>query len=396
MIEVWLEVERAGAGTVVGFRALAGELNPVRARFVIEAPVEPSELAMTEAVLLATLALAMQRGEPLRVHGQVSRTLRHTIDLYQQICACWWPHRYRPIAVDVEVVGDQPPTSARNVLCFSGGLDSVYSARALKSVGLVDAALLVGGYDIDAEDGRQQQRLRVGRLLDRLGLPMIFIDTNVRQVLGQRVIVGAQGSYLAAALTLLSDTFGRGYVSSGAVDLNDLGASDPVHEASMPLLGSPRFPLLVYGTHASRLEKLAEIANEPDLFHDVRVCLERADDGHCGGCPKCVLTGLGCVAVTGHWPEWYPEASFQPNHLMEIRQSETRRRLGMQILQHAADKRREGRWRVALMDWLGIPHSPAAQDPAKLNNSAARQTADRLRLVPVGDGDAAENAGDKL
>lgn len=390
MIEVWLEVERADAGTAVGFRALAGDLNPVRAGFFIETPVEPSELAMTEAVLLATLALAMQRGEPLKIHGRVSRTLRHTVDLYQQICARWWPHRYRPIPVDVEIVDDRPPTSARSVLCFSGGLDSIYSARALKAAGLVDAALLVGGYDIDADHGRQQQRLRVGRLLDRLGLPMIFIDSNVRQVLGQDVIVGAQGSYLAAALTLLSDTFGRGYVSSGAVDLGDLGVSDPVHEATMPLLGSSRFPLLVYGTQAPRLEKLAQIANEPDLFHDVRVCLERTDDGHCGHCPKCVLTGLACVAVTGQWPEWYPETSFQQNHLTRIRQSETRQRLGMQILQCATDKRRDGQWRVALMDWLGISHLPATG----LNKSAAPRTADGLRPVRVADdGLAVENAG---
>jgi hypothetical protein len=390
MIEVWLEAERASAGTRVGFRAETGERDPIRAQFSIEPPFEPSELAMSEAMLLATLALAMQRRRPLRLHGQVSRTLWHTIDLYQRICANWWPHRYKPIPVEVEVVDDRPPISVRSVLSFSGGLDSIYSARALGAAGLVDAALLVGGYDIDAGPGRQQQRLRVARLLERLGLPMIFIDTNVRQVLGQKVIEGAQGSYLAAALTLLSDSFGRGYVSSGVVDLGDLGVSDPVHEVTMPLLGSTRFPLLVYGAHASRLEKLAEVAAEPGLFHDLRVCLERSDDGHCGCCPKCVLTGLACVAVTGRWPEFYPESAFQSAHLTSMRPSETRYRLASQILQHTAENGREGRWRAALAAWLGSPYPAAGWVPSKSDDAIVPRAVDRLEVM------AATGGADRL
>jgi hypothetical protein len=396
MIEVWLEAERAGAGTSVGFRAETGEADPIRAQFLIEAPFEPTELAMTEAMLLATLALAMQRRQVLRIHGRVSRTLRHTIDPYQKICARWWPYRYKPIPVEVDVVDDRPPISARSLLSFSGGLDSIYSARALGAAGLVDAALLVGGYDIDTGPGRQQQRLRVGRLLERLGLPMIFIDTNVRQVLGQKVIEGAQGSYLAAALMLLSDAFGRGYVSSGVVDLGDLGVSDPVHEVTMPLLGSTRFPLLVYGAHALRLDKLAEIVAEPDLFRDVRVCLERSDDGHCGRCPKCILTGLACVAVTSRWPEWYPEAAFRPSHLTDMRPNETRRRLALQILQRAAENGREGQWRAALAAWLGGPYPTAAWLPSQPDNAIVPRALERQEVsgTRAAAGLAGKDAGD--
>ena len=210
-------------------------------------------------MLVAAIALAMQRKCTLRVHGKVSCSLRHTIDLYQRALACWWPHRYRQVQIEVDVVDDEPPSTSRGVLCFSGGLDSIYSAQNLGPAKQVDSALLVAGYDIDSGPGERHQRDRVARLLDRLGLAMIVISTNVRQALGQKVIEGAQGSYLAASLTLLSDQFGRGFVSSGVIDLVDLGVSDPVHEGTMPLLGSARYPILVYGGQVPRIDKLTKI-----------------------------------------------------------------------------------------------------------------------------------------
>jgi hypothetical protein len=332
----------------VGFTASVDD-ETFEVDFTIEDAVEPTEVAVSEAILLAALALAMQRKAALRIRGRVSRSLRHTVDLYQEACAYWWPHRYRKVPVEVDVVDDQPPSTARGLLCFSGGLDSIYSAQNLAAAGQIDSCLLVSGYDIDPEKGGQHhQRRRVARLLDRLGVNMVVIDTNVRRVLGQDVIEGAQGSYLAAALTLLSGQFGRGIVSSGLVDLRDVGTPDPVHEATMPLLGSARFPISVYGGQVSRLSKLAKVAQQAELFRDVRVCLERADDGHCGRCAKCVLNAFAIVAVTGAWPDWYPQAQFDARHVAAIRFNETRRRYAADILDCAAANGRDGDWRTAL------------------------------------------------
>jgi hypothetical protein len=332
----------------VGFTASVND-ETFRVDFTIEEAVQTTEVAVSEAMLLAAIALAMQRKAALRLRGKVSRSLRHTLDLYQDACAFWWPHRYRKVPVEVDLVDDRPPSNARGLLCFSGGLDSIYSAQNLRMAKQIDGCLLVSGYDVDAERGGQhQQRRRISRLLDRLDLRMIVIRTNVRQVMGQQVIEGAQGSYLAAALTLLSGHFGRGIVSSGLVDLGDVGSSDPVHEATMPLLGSTRFPISVYGGQVSRLDKLAKIAEEPELFRDVRVCLERADDGNCGRCAKCLLNAFAIVAVTGEWPAWYPQAQFDSRHLASIRFNATRRRYAVEILKWAAANGRDGEWRAAL------------------------------------------------
>jgi hypothetical protein len=292
--------------------------------------------------------------------------LRDTIDLYQEACAWWWPQRYRRIPIEVGVVDDQPPTASSGVICFSGGLDSVYSARRLGAAQQIDAGLLVQGYDIDLGGaGQWHQRDRVARLLDRLGLAMVVVCTNARQALGQTVIEGAQGSYLAAALTLLSDRFGRGFVSSGVVDLVDLGVSDPVHEATIPLLGSARYPILVYGGQVSRIDKLIQLAAEPELFQDVRVCQERTDDGHCGRCAKCLLNAFACVAVTGVWPSWYPEGAFDGRHVAAMPLTETRRRYGLEILGRAAENGRHGEWRRALEAHLGAePPGESGKDAA--------------------------------
>ena len=341
-IQITPEVTRRGTATLVGFTTAPPEGDPIQVQFAIEDSFEPSELAVTEAMLVAAIALAMQRKCTLHVNGKVSRSLRHTVDLYQRALACWWPHRYRQVQIEVDVVDDEPPSTSRGVLCFSGGLDSIYSAQNLGPAEQVDSALLVAGYDIDPGPGERHQRDRVARLLDRLRLAMIVISTNVRQVLGQKVIEGAQGSYLAASLTLLSDRFGRGFVSSGVIDLVDLGVSDPVHEGTMPLLGSARYPILVYGGQVSRIDKLTRIAAQPELFQEVRVCLERADDGHCGRCPKCLLNTFAVIALTGEWPGWYPQGAFDVSHIAAIRMNETRRRYSLEILRRAAANGHDG------------------------------------------------------
>ena len=385
-IDVTTEVIRDRSATIVGLNAAAAS-ESIRVAFKIEAPFEPNELAVTEAALLASVALAMQRRCALRLRGKVSRSLRHSIDLYQKTCSGWWPHRYRPIPIEVDVVDDAPPASARGLLCFSGGLDSIYSARHLVPPRQIEAALLVAGYDLDpGGPGQRQQRLRIARLVDRLGLAMLVIDTDVRQVLGQKVIEGAQGSYLAAALTLLSDQFGRGFVSSGVIDLVDLGVSDPVHEATMPLLGSARFPILVYGGQVSRLEKLAEIGAIPELFGDVRVCLERADDGHCKRCPKCLLNAFASVALTGRWPPWYPESAFDASYVAAMRPSETRRRYSQQILKLATDNGIDGSWRAALASHIGGAPcgepAAAAAGPHRGHNGEGTRSSDSNAPLP--------------
>jgi hypothetical protein len=348
-IEIRPEIVRDGAATIVGYVALTPDGERLGVRFTMEGLPEPSALAATEAMLIAAIALGMQRGCALRMHGSISRSLHDTMDLYQQACASWWPQRYRRIPIEVDIVDDRLPTNTRAIVCFSGGIDSVYSARRLGAGRQIDAGLFVQGYDIDPGcAGEPQQRRRVARLLDRLGLTTIVIATNARQVLGQGVIEGAQGSYLAAALTLLSDHYGRGFVSTSLIDLNVLAVPDPVHEATTPLLGSARYPIHVYGGPVSRIDKLREIATDPALLRDVRVCLDRTNEENCGRCAKCLLNAFACVAVTGAWPDWCPEEAFDADHTVAMPLTEHQRRYGQDILKCAAANRQQGEWRSVL------------------------------------------------
>jgi hypothetical protein len=343
-IEVRSEIARNGSALTVAFVAFAGSNQPIRMQYVLPDLTEPGTLALGEAMLISTIALAMQRRAVLRVHGQVSRSLRHTIDMFQPACAAWWPQRYQPIPIEVDVVDDRPPCNARGVVGFSGGLDSVWTAGALAAAGQVEAGLLVSGYDIDPDGpGQQVQRQRVRRLLDRIGIETLVINTDVRQVLGQEVIEGCQGSYLAAAMTLLSDRFGRGFLASGAVEIGTAGLPEPVHDVTTPLLGSARFPLLVHGSPVSRLDKLTQLARDPALFHDVRVCAERGDDANCGRCAKCVLHALACASVTGAWPDWLPRDRVQPL-LADLPLTPARWHYGREVLRYAVAHGRSNAW----------------------------------------------------
>ena len=215
VIDVVPEFYRKGTTTVVGFTASARNRGPFSVQFELENLSEPSDRALTEAMMIASVALGMQQQCALRIHGNVARSLRHTIDLYQEACAWWWPQRYRKVPIEVGVVDDQPPATTRGILCFSGGVDSIFSARRLGAARQIEAGLLVEGYDIDLANAEslRDQRARVERLLGRLGLATVVIRTNARDVLGQEIVEGAQGSYLAAALNFsIGQLWSRLYV----------------------------------------------------------------------------------------------------------------------------------------------------------------------------------------
>ena len=152
VIDVTPEVYRRGSTTVVGFTTSTRDRSSITVQFEMEGMPEPSELAATEAMTIAAIALAMQQRCALRVHGRVARSLRHTIDLYQEACAWWWPQRYRKVPIEVGILDDRPPATTRGILCFSGGLDSVFSAQRLGAAGQIEAGLLVEGYDIDSSN----------------------------------------------------------------------------------------------------------------------------------------------------------------------------------------------------------------------------------------------------
>ena len=227
------------------------------------------------------------------------------------------------------------------------------------------------------------------RLLGRLDLLPVVIRTNVREVLGQDVIEGAQGSYLAAALTLVSDNFGRGFVSSGILDLGNIGEGDPVHEAALPLLGSARYPIHVYGGQVTRFEKLRQLAAEPELFSDVRVCLERTDDKHCGRCSKCLLNAFACVTITGEWPAWLPQHKLDFAGFTEIAPTPHRSRYAREILRMANGNGESGEWLTALADWLeqqdAAPAPPPDQRP--LRRRPWRRLVSKMRGVRRGTAD---------
>ena len=365
VIDVVPEVRRRGSLTTIGFTTSARDRNPLTVEFQIDDLPEPTELAVTEAMMIASIALAMQQQCGLRIRGSVSRSLRHTIDLYQEACAWWWPQRYHKVPIDVDIVDDKPPTTTRGILCFSGGVDSIYSADKLGGAEQIDTGLLIEGYDIDLgnPDSQQDQRKRVQRLLQRLGLSLTVVRTNARAVLGQEIIEGAQGSYLAAALTLLSDRFGRGFVSSGIMDLSNIGEGDPVHEAAIPLLGSARYPIYVYGGQVSRFAKLRDLAGNSELFRDVRVCLGRTSDDHCGHCSKCLFNAFACVAMIGNWPVWLPEHKVDLASVAAIAPTEHRTRFAREILQIANANGRAGEWMPVLAAWLRTQAAASKRPP---------------------------------
>jgi hypothetical protein len=163
------------------------------------------------------------------------------------------------------------------------------------------------------------------------------------------------------------------------MDLSNIGEGDPVHEAAIPLLGSARFPIHVYGGQISRFEKLRDLAAKPELFRDARVCLERTSDNHCGRCSKCLFNAFACVAMTGKWPIWLPEEKIDLSGVATIVPTEHRSRFAREILRMARDADRRGEWMATLDAWL-VAQASVAKRPPRWRRLAmkARRAVQRL------------------
>ena len=298
----------------------------------------PAELAPERPdaapFVCATLLLAMRLAEDLDVRAPVAEPLltnaKRIVDLY----ASWDPRLYRTRVVADGAV--EPRPRAAGIGSFlSRGVDSLYSAAVPRGApGAVTHAVFCDRLEPKHSRRTRAEEIRLAEeAAGLLGLPLVVLDTNLRELTDP--IVGDWEDMAGAGLAMLANSLGGGLghvvvpSSDGPASLGPCGTS--------PLL-DPLFSTeaveVVHDTPQTRFAKVDWLARErPELLPYLKVCFEEDRPDNCGRCSKCLVTMLALEAVGAlERASGFP-AEFDAGAMAELRPSAVNARLDFESVE---------------------------------------------------------------
>lgn len=272
----------------------------VRAR--IEAPTGPFDAAIevrgaqvqagATPFAIYCMPLAMSRGWKLCSELPISSRLLASFPTIQDIFLQFLPEMKR---VQVDAPSHVEPTApGRESACFfSGGVDGFYTL--LKHRQSIRKLVFASGFDITLSQTKvidivtEQIRL----MAQELGVGLIEVKSNMRHfsdpLLHWRFFIGASMGGTASLLSNLLETV---YIGSS----HHYGDIYPwgTHPLLDPLWSTEAVDLIYDGCEASRLKKLALVAQSPVALRRLRVCFNNRDNRYnCSRCEKCIRTMVG-------------------------------------------------------------------------------------------------------
>lgn len=206
--------------------------------------------------------------------------------------AKWWdyPDTFPIVARQGLREGLHAPANGTG-LCFTGGVDSFHSL--LRGAQHIDRLIFVHGFDITLRDETRMTAFR--RVLERVGAAAqsrpIVVRTNLREhpVFGRVSWERTHGAALAAVGHLLSGSLGRLVIASSFS--TELAHPWGSHFQTDPLWSSQCLQIIHDAPTLARLDKVPQIAAEPLLWNNLRVCWKNhAPAGNCSRCEKCLRT----------------------------------------------------------------------------------------------------------
>jgi hypothetical protein len=329
-----------------------------------EAPPPPRVL---DGFVVGAIFHAMRVGQPLRVHGPMTKESLCNLSTFQDAWVRWKPHLYRKIEIiPSAIVTPEVSGERRAIAAFSGGVDSVFTTLRHNrgqlgnaSFLLRDSVLMVHGFDVSLDNPASFEALkdRTAPLLQECGLKLKVIKTNLKTQLLQ-VWEDSFMAQLACCLHNYSHDFYYALV----------GSSEPYDGLILPwgsnpttdyLLSGGAMRLVHDGAGFSRTEKVAYIANDPTASRALKVCWEGKEaHKNCGVCEKCIRTQANFLAVGVARPACF-DAPLDPRHIRNIRLRSAPQCAELEsIIAYAKAKGLKGEWLKQLQAQVKIFKSP--------------------------------------
>ena len=253
------------------------------------------------AALAGSLVPLMQLGLPVTIEAGVSPRLLRNLRLWQQAFAAWFP-AMKPVEIECERCGGiEPPESggARGqAALMSLGVDSWFTLQ--RHLPELTHLVFLDGFDITGEqvEARRQMRGQLRAVAGELRLPLVILESNLREFLDRWcdwLVPG--GAYLGAATMLLEGLVDRVWEGSSA-RLHTPGAIGS-NGLTDPLFATERLQMRYDGGEFQRIDKLVRLLDWPTAMRNLRVCWSGTDGlRNCGRCPKCLRT-MAAIQLLG-------------------------------------------------------------------------------------------------
>lgn len=254
-----------------------------------------------EPFVAACFLLAMKMNTRLCVPQAVSLKMMEGLEEFRQIFCEWYPE-FHPVEIQAvpRTTQGQTPKAEGTATFFSGGVDSFYSLR--QHLSELTGLIFVHGFDIPLKKTglRQQVSAHLQTVADRVQIPLVEVETNVREILDPHLSwpEHAHGAALAAVALLFAPQFHRVYISASNSypDFSAFGS----HPFTDPLWSTEEVEIVHNSFYTRRLHKVEEIMDWDVAMDHLRVCWKnRGGAYNCCRCEKCVRTMVALRIVGG-------------------------------------------------------------------------------------------------
>lgn len=259
-----------------------------------------------DAALLGLLLPAMFAGEDVHIDGTVSERLYYHLSFgFQKLLLAHrpWLKPVRIIPARLESV--MPDPGAGVATGFSGGIDS-FCVLADHFYGDVPASmklthLLFNNVGSHGGGGERLFLERYERLLPtarQMGLPFIKVNSNLPQFYPKKLSWRQTHSFRNASVALLLQGGIRRYLYASTFDFPAIKLAETQDSAysdmvTLPMLSTDRVDLFSMGSGYSRVGKTLRVAEVPDSYGALDVCVNSHNDSgrtNRSRCWKCLRT----------------------------------------------------------------------------------------------------------
>ncbi|WP_151777270.1 hypothetical protein [Acinetobacter brisouii] len=277
-------------------------------------PYEPlPSFSCHDYALWAILPLAMKNGDHIEIHEPISKRAYDSVKKIANIWYFWIPNFYKKINITAHniIESNSFEKNNKNLMCFSGGIDSTYSAFKLQQDNIKNVdSLTVHGMDYKFKDTSKFDQLmeKTKKLRNSVFTNSHFVKTNIYAIYSQHKC-NPSFTHVTHIFSLFASlSIFEGYeqyliASDDRLDQQFLIHPYGSNSASNRLMKNSTGNLVTLDDDVTRLEKTKYLAeNEFDL-NSLSVCGNaKARPYNCGICVKCLRTKSMLLAILDYVP----------------------------------------------------------------------------------------------
>lgn len=271
----------------------------------------------SDAVLVALLIPAMEKGEDIYIEGQVSTNLYYSIMGPLQSVLCRMLPFLKHIHIHVNDLTDEVYANPRGVLTgFSGGVDSYcvladhyFDTKVPDSYKITHLLFNNVGSHGDADKGSELFNKRYNRLTSissGFETPFVKVDSNVDSFYSHVTWFQPTHSLRNTSVALLLQKGIGTYLYASAYSFSDvfIGPSEDIAYADvviLPMLSTRNLEVKSVGSEYTRAGKTIRVAAVPESYTSLDVCVNSDNQTggiNCSSCWKCLRT-LATLEIAG-------------------------------------------------------------------------------------------------